>query len=71
MRTFEIITNLKTGEIYDMGNGPVGFCKIRRTKKGAIVSNSKGNFYVKEKDFEYAIGNQNNIGLQNELYTFR
>jgi hypothetical protein len=68
MKTYETITNLKNGETVDLGNSSVGGCKVRRTKKGAIATNSNGNWYIKEQDIAKCFGNLNAIGLQSLEY---
>lgn len=71
MKTYEQVLNLKVGEVANLGNSPVGGVTARRTAKGVIVTNSNGNWYVKEEDIPNSIGNQNAIGLQSLEYAIR
>lgn len=71
MKTYETILNLKNGETVELGNSPIGGCKVRRTAKGSIATNSNGNWYVKEQDFVNCFGNLNAIGLQSLEYAVK
>jgi len=71
MKTYKEILSLSNGGIFNVGDSALHSAIIRRTKKGAIITNKSGDWYVKESNFIGAFGNLNSIGLQSIEYAVR